>query len=505
VSPLLLSLTETDMNPSLTLSRISTGLLGLIVVSGCAERPSAPVLRAATSAPTRSISPVAGRYLVLSQGNGFRSDFAASVAALGGTVETAHQGAGVAVVTGLTAAGAAQLAVTSGIAEVDADDVVALRSPVAPARPDVASVSNPSASSVLNPASSLLFSWQWNMRAIKANTAWAAGKVGDPGVTVAILDSGIDYDAPDLNGLVDLSRSASFIAGDNQIRSTFFPSRSVISDFNGHGTNVATQVSSKAVVFAGVTSRTTLIGVKVLGQDGTGTFGAILNGILWASDHGADVANMSLGAAFLKAGGGRLTSVLNRVFNYAKQHGMLIVVAAGNDAENLDNNGNETNAFCDMVHVVCVSAVGAPLATGSPDTPAFFTDFGRSAISVAAPGGNADAVNGFTASLWPWGNDIASWVWSFCSKTTIVGFTSTGTPILTSCAAGNRLSGFIGTSQASPHVAGLAALLVSVNGHGQPQRIKHLIEQSADDLGQPGTDPFFGRGRINVARALGLQ
>ena len=52
--------------------------------------------------------------------------------------------------------------------------------------------------------------------------------------------------------------------------------------------------------------------------------------------------------------------------------------------------------------------------------------------------------------------------------------------------------------------AGLAALLVSTGGHAKPNQIKNAIEKSADDLGQPGTDPFFGRGRINVARALGL-
>jgi subtilisin family serine protease len=181
---------------------------------------------------------------------------------------------------------------------------------------------------------------------------------------------------------------------------------------------------------------------------------------------------------------------------------MLIVVAAGNEGADIDHNGNTTNTFCDMVHVVCVSAIGPATATSPDDTPSFYTNFGRSAITVAAPGGNADAANDFPLSTWPWGDDIASWVWSFCSKTLIAGFTQTGTPVVTTCAQGNRLLGFIGTSQASPHVAGLAALLVSTHGHGTPQQIKQLIEKSADDLGQPGTDPFFGSGRINVARAF---
>jgi lantibiotic leader peptide-processing serine protease len=489
---------------SSSLPRFAPALLALTVVASCVERSTEPARRMSPeSARLVAIPSVASEYLVLSNGNGFSTDFESAVSALGGTVETLHQGAGFALVSGLSADAATRLSSTSGVAEVQADAIVTLAKPLAAAAAELPAVPDPSASSVSNPAAGLRFAFQWNMRAIGAPTAWAAGALGDPGVTVAILDSGIDYDAPDLNGLVDLSRSVSFNASDNALRAQFFPTRNNISDFNGHGTNVAAQVSSKAFALAGVTSRTTLIGVKVLGRTGTGSIGAILTGVLWAADHGADVANMSLGGDFVKAGGGRLTSLLNRVFNYAKLRGMLLVVAAGNETNDLDHNGNTTNTFCNMVHVVCVSAMGPATATGPTDIPAFYTNFGRSAISVSAPGGNAAFVNGVPVlSNWPWGIDFASWVWSYCSKTLIADTTAAGTPILTACAAGNRLTGFVGTSQASPHVAGLAALIVSRKGHGRPEQIKQIIQQSADDLGQPGTDPFFGRGRINVARAL---
>jgi len=90
--------------------------------------------------------------------------------------------------------------------------------------------------------------------------------------------------------------------------------------------------------------------------------------------------------------------------------------------------------------------------------------------------------NGFTVSAWPWGNDIASWVWSFCSKTSIAGLTSGGAPILTSCAAGNRLSGYIGTSEATAHVSGLAALLVADHGRNNPSVISQLIASSAEPI-----------------------
>ena len=94
-------------------------------------------------------------------------------------------------------------------------------------------------------------------------------------------------------------------------------------------------------------------------------------------------------------------------------------------------------------------------------------------------------------------------MWSFCSKTTLADLPA-GIPVLAGCESGRVVTGFIGTSQATPHVAGLAASLMAEQGTGQPSQIKNAIEKSADDLGQPGTDPFYGRGRINVAKAFGM-
>ena len=212
--------------------------------------------------------------LVLFKGNGVPDGFAARVASLGGTVVYAHGGAGFALVSGLSEDGAAQLRTAGGVQEVQSDAAVALDAPLAAAEADASDA----IASQANPASALRYSFQWNMRLIHADQAWAAGKLGSPNVTVAIIDTGIDYDAPDLNGLVDLSRSASFVPSDDAIATTYFPTRNRISDFNGHGTNVATQVSSKAFALAGVTSRTTLIGVKVLGRTGGGTLGSVLSG-----------------------------------------------------------------------------------------------------------------------------------------------------------------------------------------------------------------------------------
>ena len=244
-----------------------------------------------------------------------------------------------------------------------------------------------------------------------------------------------------------------------------FPRRHPVNDFNGHGTNVATQVSSKAFVFAGVTSKTTLIGVKVLGLTGSGTTGGVLAGILWAADHGANIANMSLGSLFAKAGAQGFHAQINKIFDYADKKGMVIVVSSGNAASDLQHNGNAFSAYCDAKAAVCVSAVGPRTALLNPDQPAYYTNYGKNSITVAAPGGSGDQANGFPLSARPWGNDTRSWVWSYCAKHTIV--VQNGQLFLAGCQAGNRLTGYVGTSQASPHVAGLLALY---HGRGKDVR-----------------------------------
>lgn len=499
------------MHRSRTFFTLAGALTALAACSPDSPHPVAPTASAARATTTVSTQ---GRY-ILSTNSSFGADLADRVAALGGKLERVHVTGGIAVVTGISDANASKLASLQGVNEVEPDADISLDTPLATAEMD-AGAPQDAVASQSNPAGAARYAFQWNMRLIGANQAWAAGKLGSSSITAAIIDTGIDYDAPDLNGLVDLSRSTSFVASDDSISTTYFPTRSVISDYNGHGTNVATQVSSKAFALAGVTSKTTLIGIKVLNASGRGSLSSVLNGVLWAADHGANVANMSLGGGFFKAdtaggahsGAGRYVGLINKVFNYAARKGTLMIVAAGNDGADFDHNGNFEPTYCSQPQVVCVSSVGpakgSAIGTDSASAPAYYTNYGRSSISVAAPGGNADAAHGYTVSAWPWGNDIASWVWSYCSKTRIAGYTSAGVPVLTSCVAGNRLTGYIGTSQATPHVAGLAALLMAETGTTNPAQIKAAIEQSAVDLGQPGTDPFYGKGRISVSNALGL-
>jgi subtilisin family serine protease len=505
--------------------RLSVAPLFAAIVLAACSTDVAVAPRSAPNAAGFSLSSArSGSYVVLLKGNRIPSGFADQVANMGGTVTWAHAGAGIATVTGLSEVSATQLRSMNGVADVQADEIVSLESPITREMVDVTDLSVPSIESQTNPAGGIRYFFQWNMRLIEADKAWAAGKLGNAGVTVAILDTGIDYDSFDQTGLVDLTRSVSFMdvyvpatdsapmhPADNTVTTTYFPSRNPITDYNGHGTNVAAQVSSKAFALAGVTSRTTLIGVKVLGSNGSGNFSQILRGVIWAADHGADVANMSIGAAFSKAGNGRLVGAVNSVFNYAHRKGLLIVVAAGNDGSDLHHNVNTYAGFCDSPHVVCVSSVGPVTALLNQDEPAFYSNFGRREVTIAAPGGNADISSGdgsaahpYPKSPRPWGNDFASWIWSFCAKQTLAGFTKAELvadqkPVLAGCQSGGFLAAQIGTSQASPHVAGLAALLVAEHGHGQPALIKDIIKESADPINSD-----YGAGRINVRKALGL-
>lgn len=443
-----------------------------------------------------SFSAFADGHIVAFKGNGAPSDFAARVAALGGTITYQHSV--LALVSGLSDAAAATLGASNGIAEVQADETFSL---------DATAIGTDEAydvpSSVTAPSTAAFYPRQWHLRAIGANLGWAAGRLGSPAVRVAVLDTGIDRrnpitgsaSHPDLAGHVDYASGMQFQLDNPACIPAGFTFNGT-DDLMFHGTHVAATISSNAVAAAGVTSRVTLIPVKVLGltkdsagvcNGGSGSLGAVLSGVLYAADIDADVANMSLGGGFVKAGNGRFVGLISKTFNYAHSKGTAIVVAAGNEGADLDHDGGIYSTYCNSPNTICVSATGPTSSAGTNgpwanvDAPAFYTNYGRSSISVAAPGGST-------------GGSVTA----ACSRSAV----SAGLSI---CQTGTFVVGSLGTSMASPHVAGLAALLVEDIGKDHPSQIKTRLQQSADDLGQPGTDPVYGKGRINVPRALGLQ
>lgn len=457
-----------------------------VVLSACSGDPVQPTV--ARSRTVNAAVQAAGASRSIVEFNGqVRKDFRQTVAALGGSVDFIAEGAGFAGVSGLTPNAAAALQRSTGVAAVYDDIVVQL----ARGEPGGTIPGDVSAMSPTNPAAAILFnSLQWNMRAVNAPAAWAAGNLGSPNVTAAILDSGIDYDNFDMNGLVDLARSTSFVPTDDAILAALFPGRNTVDDLGGHGTLTASQVSSNALVFAGVSSRTRLMGIKVLGFNGSGSLGGILAGLIWAADHGADVANMSIGVtgSVDKAGAGQFVGLVNRVFNYANRAGMVVVVSSGNDAIDMDGDGRGFSVFCEAPQVICVSATGP--TSGTPfagpwtnvDAPADYSNIGKADVTVSAPGGTNF---GFVSAL--------------CARHFIQVVNNAPT---FPCISGTFILGGAGTSASAPHVTGLVAQLIAKYGKGNPSQIKQLLLNGVDDLGAPGKDPFYGFGRINVAKAL---
>ena len=473
----------------LSVLAVASGALALSACSDTALSPEQTSDNAAdvatftmASTDMSTLDDLGGRHIVVfSSKRGVPRDFERSVTDLGATVDAVYTELGAAVVSGLDDATAAKLKRLNGVQYAELEPVIEMRIPEL-SGDRIASKAAPASPS--DPTGAFFFADQWNMRAIDAPGAWATGRLGSPAVTIAILDTGIDYLHGDLDGHVDLSRSISFLPEDDALVDLIFPGREYITDLVWHGTHVASNAVSSGWGMAGVTSDVTLIGVKVCSVYGGCPGAAIFGGIAYAIENGADVVNMSLGGHFQKSDYPGFVSVINRLFNYAKNQNVTMVVSAGNESIDLDHDGDGFKTYCDAPHVICVSATGPTGWDGGTvwenvDAPADYTNFGRSAVSIAAPGGNS-----------------GDFVLGACSTTSL---------IITGCQASPWFYVWAaGTSMSAPHVAGLAALMVEDYGKS-PSRVKTKIQQSADDLGQPGTDPYYGKGRINVATAVGAN
>ncbi len=345
----------------------------------------------------------------------------------------------------------------------------------------------------INPADDTLYPIQWAPRAIGAPQAWAAGCTGK-GVRVAVLDGGIYSAHPDLQANLDVAHSVSFVQGqawDSDV-GTFW-----------HATHVAGIIAAldNNTGVVGIAPETTIVGVKAL-HNGSGSFGAVIAGILYAATPiaegggGADIINMSLGATFPRGGGntgaGPLVAAMNKAVNYADRFGVLVVSAAGNDGLDLDHSGSVISVPAQSGSGIAIAAT-APVgwATGSGADAfnfsrlASYSNYGTSAIHVSAPGGDF---------AYPGNEDCTvvvtepCWVFDMVLSTSRAGYTWAA-----------------GTSMAAPATSAVAAIIKQSHPGISLGALKARLAQTADDVYKPGADPFSGKGFVNADMACSAR
>ncbi|MFO1413078.1 MAG: S8 family serine peptidase [Burkholderiales bacterium] len=270
------------------------------------------------------------------------------------------------------------------------------------------------------------YSSEWHLAKTAAPSAWdyASGA----GVTVAVLDSGVDATHPDL--------AAQIVPGWN-----FYDNNSNTADVYGHGTKVAGVVAAtanNATGVAGMAWNAKIMPVRVTDTSGTATLSAFANGLIWAADHGAKVANLSFAV--------QSSSTVISAAQYFKNKGGVVVNSAGNYGT-LDS----TPASDALVSVS---------ATDSNDVVASWSSYGPY-VDLAAPGAN---------------------IW-----TTV---------------AGGGYGAVSGTSFSSPLTAGVAALVLSKNPELTPTQVVDVLKTTAVDLGAVGADNYYGAGRVNAYGAV---
>jgi len=360
-----------------------------------------------------------------------------------------------------------------------------------------------------------LFANQWNLSVLSMERAWDVNPGATSEVIVAVLDGGMAYDTatyqynaravsvgtrryPALGRVTIPFAAAPELTGPSRFVAPrdFIWDDDAPVDLDGHGTHVAGtvgQLTNNGIGVAGMAFNVRLMPVKVIGGDWDFIFGApneattsvVAAGIRYAVDNGADVINMSIGFE----GGGPLPAI-EEALRYAVDRGVFVTVSAGNSFE----DGNPVEPLAEiaarMNGVMSVGAVGRNLDRAHYSSS-------RTSVEIAAPGGDF-RVGGESGGVVQQTYDpIASAVDPLSS------------PVALYHAPRYDIFGYEayqGTSMASPHVAGLAALLVQ-QGVTSPAAIEAAIKRFATDRGAAGRDNDYGFGLISpreTLRGLGL-
>ena len=287
----------------------------------------------------------------------------------------------------------------------------------------------------------------WGADMVKAPSAWAKGYTGK-GTVIAVLDTGVDYNHQDLKNNIwtnnkEIPGNGIDDDGDGYVDDVygwnFADNNNNTIDTYGHGTHVAGTIAGENNNFGvtGVAYDAKIMPVKVLGNDGSGTYSAIAQGIHYAVDRGANVINLSLGGDYPN-------STLESAIEYADSKNVTVVMAAG-------NSGNPAPAY-----------------------PARYAN--KHGIAVGAVDKNKNMASYSDRA----GNDTLSYV------------TAPGSSIY-STVPGDKYATYSGTSMASPHVAGVAALMLSANPNLTSGQIRQMITETAGNSLQTTSTSSLGR------------
>jgi serine protease len=297
-----------------------------------------------------------------------------------------------------------------------------------------------------------LFGQQWAFTKVPFVDAWAADGTQGAGITVAVVDTGVMANHPDLSGQV--LTGAHFLHSD--AGDPVDPGAGGTDDGSGHGSGTIAAKSNNTTGVSGAAPGVKILPVKVLCGDGTGFTSDVADGITWAVDAGADVINLSLG--------GGATAGEEAAIAYARDHNVVVAAAGGND-------GAGGIASYPAAYSTQYANVIAVAATDKDNGhPAYGTTGGY--LDVSAPGGVTVSGCGSNPSV----EILSTWNdGAYCS--------------------------IAGTSMATPHVSAAAALLRAANGACSAPQVRSRLKATATDLGVPLEDDTFGAGIVNPLAA----
>jgi hypothetical protein len=352
-----------------------------------------------------------------------------------------------------------------------------------------------------------LGSEQWDkMRMNVSSTGSYAINQGRPDVHVAFTDTGVDQTHPDIQANLDVADSRSFlVAPDPSDPSyTLAADYTSIQDFSGHGTWTASALAApiNGIGISGVAPKVSIVELKTQDANGNGLLLSFDQAVVYAAAKHIDIVSSSIDGYAQKCPGGDEDKkqtcddadyvLARRAVKYARDHGVLIVAAMGND--NLDLADAQTLASPAVFGVPGVVEVPGGLpgvvgvsATGYANQKTYYSNYGHGIVDVAAPGGDPHFQLP-PADLYGAGGELLG-AWSS---------TALSAPPLTfddGCPGGCLYAGLHGTSMATPNAAGVAALIVSRFGdfsgtgrwHMAPDQVQRQLERSANN--QPCPSP----------------